>query len=165
VIKDEKDIDVTSATLSRFYKQNRITYRVGFYRYWDTRSPEDTFTARLRFVIRLIRTLDSGREVIFLDETTFNKWSWRRRQWMSIDHPERVTIANSRESGYTLIGALSSSPRVNRLHYELYESGTAASFIDFLKSLFRKRPAARDAILVCDYAGIHTKKEVTEFLD
>jgi hypothetical protein len=75
-IKRLKNIDVTRPTLAKFYRINRVSFRVGTYRYWDTRTPQETFNARMRFVIRLIRTLDSGKEVIFVDETTFNKWNW-----------------------------------------------------------------------------------------
>jgi transposase len=82
---------------------------------------------------------------------------------MKMDAPYPCTIVNTREGGYTLFGAISN--KSERLFFKIFKHGNAENFEEFLLYLLEVYPQARDAIIVGDYAGAHTKKNVTDFLD
>jgi len=79
LIEERWRISVTPATLSKFYKQNRASHKVGSYRMYDSKTPQQTFTSRLRFVLTLMHHVRADREIIFLDETSFHRWQWQRK--------------------------------------------------------------------------------------
>jgi transposase len=107
---------------------------------------------------------NADREIIFIDETTFNRWQWKKKRWMSMDEPEKVTLVPSRVDGSTLIGAISN--KKSKMSYKVSGSRcTWMIFKQFLEHMFLEWPSSRKALIIFDSDPKHRKKEVTAWLD
>ena len=50
-------------------------------------------------------------EVIYIDESTTNVWQKPSKAWIPKDHPFKIKLANTRGTGVTIFGAISSKRR------------------------------------------------------
>lgn len=73
------------------------------------------------------------KNVVYIDETSFNLWSYPKKLWLHRSHLH-VTIPTSRGSGVTLIGALSNKNGLIYCHL-IKDSNTIETFIDFAQAL------------------------------
>ncbi len=100
------------------------------------------------------------REVIYIDETTFNLWMTPRRLWLSKRHND-FSIQTNRGSSLTLIAALG---RNGLVHFELIWGGNYTTvYYEFIKRLCAKRQTP--TVLVMDNLPIHKTKIVKKFVE
>jgi len=75
----------------------------------------------------------AGREVLFLDETSFNLWMRKSRIWMRRCNPIRVKINQGCLKYVTLYGAISS--KQERFFYQIASATNSSNSVLFIDKL------------------------------
>lgn len=149
---------VAASTLARLFKRNGISYRSARYSYVKKGERQAELQAKQQeFAQVLTGWMHQGREVVFLDETSFHRWQSLRRTWLKPSMS--VAIPNSRGSSVTLIGAISSQQGL--IHAEVFSGcNNLSRFLHFLATLLRRVPPG--SVVVMDNLSIHKSLKVRE---
>ena len=105
----------------------------------------------------------ADKEIIYVDETTVNLWSYRSRCWMPRDNPIKVTLPPKRGHSVTVIGAISN--KRDDFVYMLTKSTNKEDCATFLELMRRKWPTSWDAALVWDNHPSHMSNLVGSVLN
>ena len=122
------------STLRKYYLRLGVRYRKLSYDYQQkTQRAAEIQLKQKEFVHNLtICMMEQRREIIYIDETTFNLWQIPSRTWLA--KGMKVQIAESRGKSITLIGAISRERGV--IHYQLVVgSNNADTFAKFINGL------------------------------
>jgi len=82
---------VTRATLSRFYRQNKVRYVVCQYQYQQARAK--TIQRQVQqFAVQLARRTARGDNIVYFDETSCHMWMRKRTTWSSCYRPVKFRL-------------------------------------------------------------------------
>ena len=121
----------------------------------DIQMQQQVFSRKLGTVM-----VEDEREIIYIDESTFNLWQYPTRAWLA--KGMGITLAETRGKSITIIGAISEDRGL--VHYDLIVgSNNAETFSKFLLALKSKCPAP--AVVVLDNLAVHKAKDVVAIYD
>lgn len=101
------------------------------------------------------------KEVVYIDETTFNLWQQPSRSWLTKEMS--LNLPTSRGKSLTLIGALSQQRGL--FHINIFNgSNKAATFARFLHGL-KQKAEQRPLVLVMDNLSVHKARSVQSLYD
>ena len=102
--------------------------------------------------------IEGGREIVYVDESTFNLWQYPNRSWLR--EGMTVSLSEKRGKSMTVIGAISKDRGL--VHYEIVVgSNNADTFSKFLTDL-RWKCRARKSVVVLDNLTVHKASKVIE---
>ena len=83
----------------------------------------------------MAKILDSGREIIYIDETSTNLWEFKRKIWQPRNTvlPMSYILPKTRGSNVTVIGAITNLK--SNIFYHIGETTNIDNFFEFLKML------------------------------
>ena len=101
--------------------------------------------------------MEAEREIIYVDESSFNLWQYPNRCWLSRDMT--VTLSERRGQSMTVIGAISKDRGL--VHYAvIVGSNNADTFAKFLYEL-RAKCSERKTVVVLDNLTVHKASKVS----
>lgn len=107
IIELKHGVKVTGATVRKYYRKGRITYRKPQYDYHKKLACQRGLGDQQQEIAKELVTLHmEGRHVIFIDETSFHRWMTKSRAWVKTG--VSLPMASSRGPSFTLIAAISS---------------------------------------------------------
>ena len=83
----------------------------------------------------MAKILESGREIIYIDETSTNLWEFKRNIWQPRNTvlPMSYILPKTRGSNVTVIGAITNVK--SNIFYHIGETTNIDNFLEFLKML------------------------------
>jgi len=103
----------------------------------------------------------ADKEVLFLDETSFNLWMRKGRIWMHKDRRMSVKICPGKQKFVTVYGAISSTH--NRFYYQICDATNTFHSKSFLKQLaLEYEKAEEEVFVVLDNHQSHVSDQVAE---
>ncbi len=106
MLRQEKDVNISTVTLFQFYRKHNIKYITTSYMYQQGFRVE--VQAIHKFTIKLAALIKQEAPVLYFDEASFNVWMRNRRTWTSRERPVKMVINERRLPGLTVFGAISS---------------------------------------------------------
>lgn len=101
-----------------------------------------------------------GKQVIYVDESSFHKWLLPGRAWVRRDMV--LQMPSNRGSSMTVIGAI--SEKQGLVHYKILRgSNNTDAFVEFTQELIKKIKG--DAAVYMDNYSVHYSKRVKEFFN
>ena len=149
--------------LAKFYRRHGVGYRRPNVKMWGNRDDFTMSCDKLKFILKMTEILQSGAQLIWLDETTVNQWGTRvDRLWQPKDAPFTIRLPE-RGSSITVYGALFS--RGGRLRYATGESTCIPELLTFLDAcVIPHLSATQESYLVLDNHTAHHSNHVTAYL-
>ncbi len=146
-----------------FYKRHKISYVTPCYRLWRNTTDEEHLAAQQQFVRDLVERMQDGREIIYMDETSFCLFDQGCRTWMNTKEPLVFKLPKERGASKTLLGAISTM-KTDKLVYILADHTNTESVLKFMEKLVKKLDNPENAVLVMDNHKAHNSPCVKELL-
>ena len=103
------------------------------------------------------------KEIIYIDETSVNLWSYRRCLWQKVDYPIPVRLAKDRGSGLTVIGAISN--KRPDMVYCIADSTNKYAVKDLILKMKVSWGSLNECVMVMDNHTAHKSHLIADFLD
>lgn len=86
---------LNAATVRNYYLQHGVKYRVPQYDYRVKAIQQHNLTEKQQEYVRTVaEEMKNGRHLIYIDETSFHRWQYKRKQWVTANMS--VQIPNTR---------------------------------------------------------------------
>ena len=146
---------ISESTLRKFYLHHKVAFLTAKVRYRYAQLNRPYLDARRKqFALTLGNLIASGRAICYMDETTFNVQTAKKRSWAPRNDPNHHHIESNRQST-TVFGAVGDC-----LTKPVFMQGRATcveEYIRFIEYLARHvRRGLRKPVLVFDGASAHT---------
>ena len=111
----------------------------------------------------MAKILDSGREIIYIDETSTNLWEFKSKIWQPRNTilPMSYILPKTRGSNVTIIGAITN--KKTNIFYHIGETTNIENFFEFLDML-ESELNLNDKVLVIDNHKAHHNREILQFI-
>ena len=151
-------VRIGCTTLRTYYKEAKIKYRLPVRSLDTSHSPDALRQMRIDFLQQLLRHIQSGQQIWWVDQTSTNLWERLHRVWMN---PGRLLIRKSsgHRENQSIMGAL--SQHGGKLFGKLIPTTNAVEVEQF----FREMAALHNmvgAIVILDQHRAHHALRVKE---
>ena len=111
----------------------------------------------------MAKILDSGREIIYIDETSTNLWEFKSKIWQPRNTilPMSYILPKTRGSNVTVIGAITN--KKSNIFYHIGETTNIQNFLEFLEML-EEELKIEGKVLVMDNHKAHHNREILELI-
>ena len=123
-------------TLSTFYRNNKITCRKPQYQYGRKETLQQEIIKDQKLVaFQMAELIKKGKQVIYVDESTFNHWLVPRKTWIRRDMV--LQMPSLRGTSISVIAGI--SEKQGLVHYKLISgSNDQRTFKDFVIEMVKK---------------------------
>ena len=87
ILRQTYNLDISHDTLWRFYRDRKVTHVTGKATYRRYINQKDNIDDKRKAFAKLLGNLIRAKKpIIYVDETTFNSWSLKKKSWASSDY-------------------------------------------------------------------------------
>jgi transposase len=156
LIEKKFGIKISIQTLSTLYKKHKIGYIKPQYAYCRKMQKKNEIAEdQVKTVMDIAQLMHAGKQVIYIDETSFHKQQIQDRVWLKREMTIRKPDGRGR--GVTVVGAI--SEKQGLVHFTvLLQSNNAEIFSTFVSEMVRK--VKGEAYVYMDNLSVHTASQV-----
>ena len=159
-VQQDWGIRFTRPTLTSFYRRHGIGKMLAPFRWRTATTEQQRAWERREWVSVLVRHLQAGREVVYIDETSVNVWDCRARTWMYRTDPLPHVLPKERAHNITVLGAITT--KRPGLQYVLSHSTNQAAVQKLVKQVLRGAEDREEVVVVWDNHGAHWSQDVVD---
>ena len=108
-------VQITQSTLRNFYLKHNIKYRCVSFTYQQ--ALKKAKGPILDFSLALARMVIADKPIVYFDESSFNMWMRGNRNWTPHDKPIKWPLNQTRGSGITVLGGISTNCKYSEFKY------------------------------------------------
>jgi hypothetical protein len=158
LIEKKFGIKIRGQTLANLYKKHKVGYIKPQYAYCRKMQKKNEIAEdQVKTVMDIAQMMHAGKQVIYIDETSFHRQQIQDRVWLKRDMTIRKPDGRGR--GVTVVGAI--SEKQGLVHYSvLLQSNNAETFSTFVSEMVRK--VKGEAYVYMDNLSVHNAKAVRD---
>lgn len=153
---------ITRTTLANIYKRNGIRNLKPGYKWHLGKTTEEEYASKKSIFLKtLLRLMNEGKQIIYLDETSTHMWEKRSRVWMPQHNPIHMRLQKDRGKSRTIIGAISKGWPL--MKYAVVDKTNTRFFCQFLKYICSDLESPINTYIVLDNHAAHKSKKAEKF--